>query len=248
MTVKKFYHDIDLVKVGQLINARIQNVTNAERSALGLTLDGTNVGLMVFDSEDSLPYIWTGSAWVNLSPSISGAVSFKGVVAFNAAEPVAPSTGDYYIFSNAGTCTWNSSDVVQAGDSVIFNGTDWSFIQGNIVNASESVAGVIQLGTSEEINTGTDTTKAVTAATLQGKLSNYKAAKVYFVSGINLVAGEAYTINHNLALQNRNAFTINVMDSGHSAVSVDVDSVNANSLTLTSSVALTGLNITIIGF
>jgi len=54
------------------------------------------------------------------------------------------------------------------------------------------------------------------------------------------------TVTHNLALQNKNAFTINVMSSD-SQVSVDVDSTDTNSLTVTSAVSITA-SITVIGY
>jgi hypothetical protein len=156
--------------------------------------------------------------------------------------------GDFYVFSDAGTNTWNTSDVVQAGDSAVWNGTSWDFIQGNVVDASETVKGVVELATTAEVITGTDTTRAVTAAGVAAKLADYKAAKVYYNDSVSLTANVAQSIAHNLSLQNRNAFTINVMDSSHSQISVDVDSTDQNNLTITSAVALTGVKVTIIGF
>ena len=38
--------------------------TSIERVALGLTLDRTNQGTCFFDSDESRPYWWSGSAWV----------------------------------------------------------------------------------------------------------------------------------------------------------------------------------------
>ena len=35
MATKQFYHSIDLVKIGQLVDARFQNVTDTEEQALG---------------------------------------------------------------------------------------------------------------------------------------------------------------------------------------------------------------------
>jgi len=248
MATKEFYHDIDLVKVGSLLNARFQNLDNTAMAALAATLSGANKGLTIYNTEQEKLFVWDGAEFDSVSGLVAGAMTFKGVVAFDATEPVAPATGDTYIFSTAGTNTWEGSTVVEIGDSAIWNGTAWNFLQANVVASSETVAGVIELATQTEVNTGTDPNRAVTPATLTGKLSNYAAAKVYFASSVNVSADTPFTVNHNLALQNRNSFTINVMDSSHSAVNVDVDSVNTNSLTITSSVALTGLSVSVIGF
>lgn len=247
MAVKEFYHDIDLVKLSELKNFRVHNITTSARGTLAGTLSTTHKGLSVWDTDLSSLWIWNGSAFVSPG-SVSGAMTFKGVVAFGAAEPGSPANGDYYVFSSAGTNTWNTSDVVQIGDSVVWNGTDWSFIQGNVLAASETVAGVIEIATQAETNTGTDDVRAVTPLKLATYATTKAYAKTYYAGSITLVANTPFTVTHGLALQNRNAFTYNVMDSAHSNISVDIDSVDVNSLTITSGVALTGVQICVTGF
>ena len=63
---------------------------------------------------------------------------------------------------------------------------------------------------------------------------------------INTLANTAYTLEHNLNLVDKDAFTINTMLAG-SQVQTAVSSVNVNSLTITTSVATTDLAVTIIG-
>lgn len=248
MATKSFYHDLNLEKVSQLTNARIQNITTSDKTTLGGTLSSGNKGLLVYDTDLAAFYVWDGSAWDVVGATVAGAMTFKGAVAFNASEPGSPDTGDFYVFTNAGTNTWEGSTVVEAGDSAVWDGTAWKFIQGNTLDASETVKGVIELATTSEVNTGSDTTRAVTPAGLAGKLSDYKAPKTYFIGTATLVANTPLTVAHNLALQNRNAFVINVMDSAHTGISVDVDSVDQNNLTVTSAVALSNVSITVIGF
>lgn len=175
-------------------------------------------------------------------------MTLKGVVAHNATEPSSPATGDYYIFSSSGQNTWETDETVESGDQVVWDGTNWRYINRNVYDATETLAGKIEIATQAETNTGTDDARAVTPAKLVGFISNRALAKVYFASGLSLSADTPLTVTHNLALQNRNAFTINVMDSTHSAISVDVDSTSVNALTITSAVALTGVSVTIIGF
>lgn len=248
MATKSILHDLDLQKVSQLVQARIQNITTTDRTTLGGTLNTNHIGLIVYDTDAETMYYWDGADWVALGITITGAMSLKGVVAFNAVEPALPGTGDYYIFNSAGTNTWEGSTVVQVGDAAVWDGTAWQFIQGNVVSSSETIAGIIEIATQTETNAGTDDTRAVTPAKLTSFANTKAFAKTYFASSISLVANTPFTITHNLGLQNRNAFTINVMDSSHSSISVDVDSVDVNSLTLTSAVALTGVSVTIIGF
>lgn len=242
------YHNLDLVRVSELKNARIHNVTTAERATLGSSLGGSNIGLVVFDTNEEVPYFWGDQGWVSVGATINGAMVLRGVVAFDSVEPVAPEVGDFYVFNTAGTNTWEGSTVVEIGDSVVWDGTTWQFIQTNITNASETTAGVIEIATQTEVNTGTDTNRAVTPATLSGYLDNQAVARTYFASGLSLTANTPLTVNHNLGLQNRNAFTISVFNTTNEAVSVKVTSTNTNSLTLTSSVALAGVSVTIIGF
>lgn len=247
MALKQYYHDIDLVKVSQLLNARIQNITTTDRGTLAGTLSTGHKGLSVYDTDLSALFIWDGSAFVGVG-TVSGAMTFRGTVAFGASEPSAPAVGDYYVFSTAGTNTWESSDVVQIGDSVVWDGTNWKFIQGNVLATSETVAGVIELATQAEVNAGSDAVRAITPATLASWSTTKTFAKTYYVGSQTLVADTPLTITHSLALQNRNSFTINVVDSTHSQISVDVDSVDVNSLTITSAVGLSNVQVCVIGF
>ncbi len=247
MATKSFYHDIDLEKLSELKNFRVHNITTAAKTTLGSGLSTTHKGLSVWDTDLSTLWIWNGSAFVSPG-SVAGAMTFKGVVAFGAAEPGSPATGDYYVFNTAGTNTWNTSDVVQIGDSVVWDGTNWQFIQGNVLAASETIAGVIEIATQAETNTGTDDVRAVTPLKLATYATTKAFAKTYYAGSLTLVANTPLTVTHSLALQNRNAFTCKVVDSSHSEVSVDIDSVDVNSLTITSAIAGSGYQICVVGF
>lgn len=69
---------------------------------------------------------------------------------------------------------------------------------------------------------------------------------ITYFSKISTTAGIAYTVEHNMGLVDKDAFTINTMLAG-SQVQTAVSSVNTNSLTITTSVATIDLAITIIG-
>lgn len=241
------YRNLDGVKVNQLLDWRVKNITTTDRGTLGGTLNAAHTGLFVFDTDLDVLYIWDGAAWVSAG-TVAGAMTYKGGIAYNAAEPGTPATGDFYVFTSAGTNTWNTTDVVQIGDSAVWNGSSWDIIQGNLVDASESVKGVVELASTAEAQAGTATNVVMTPANVKSWTDQKAFAKTYFASALSLVANTPLTIAHNLSLQNRNGFIINVMNSAHSQISVDVDSTDQNNLTVTSSVALSGVSVTVVGF
>lgn len=243
MATRYFTVNIDGNKQS-LISWKIYPISTATRT--GLSLAAGDEGLVCYDTDLNALYLWTGAAWSAVG-SIAGGVTFKGLVNFDAAEPGSPATGDMYIFQTAGTNTWNTSDVVQVGDQAIWDGSNWQFFQTNVLPASETVAGVIELATQAEVNAGTDAVRAVTPDTLDGYQSTKKFGRVYFSSSETLVADTPKTITHNLALQNKDGYVLSVKDGSGAEIAIDNDGVDVNSLTITSNIALT-VNVTVIGF
>lgn len=229
-----------------LIAWKIYPLTTANRT--GLSLGAGDEGLIVYDTDLNKLYGWTGAAWEAIGAAVTGAVVFKGLVNFDASEPGSPATGDMYIFQTAGTNTWNTSDVVQVGDQAIWDGTNWQFFQSNVLSASETVSGVIELATQAEVTAVTDAVRAVTPATLGGYRTAKKIPYVYFSSSETLVAETPKTITHNLNLQNKDAYILSVKDGSGAELSIDNDGVDANSLTITSNIAFAAVNVTVIGF
>lgn len=244
-TFRDAYAGHDYHKFGIIKDALLNPLTTAQRTTLAGGLGSGNKGLLVYDTDLFTIYVWTGAAFAT-NPITQSGLTPKGNVAYNATEPGSPVLGDLYVFTTAGANIWNTSDVVQIGDQVYWDGTIWQFIQGNTLLATDTVPGVVELATDAETNTGTDTTRAITPANLAANVAARKAAKVYFLSSVTTVADTPLTINHALALQNRDAYTLS-FKVGNSAVDVDDDSVDINNCTITSSLALTG-SITVIGY
>lgn len=244
-TIKALNTGHDYQKVAIIKDALLNPLTTAARTTLGGGLGSGNKGLFVWDTDLSTIYVWDGSAWATPTSPQSG-LTPKGNKHFNDTEPGSPVIGDLYVFDTAGTNTWNASDEVQIGDQAYWDGTIWQFIQGNTIAASSTIQGVVELATDAETITGTDTVRATTPANVAAREASRKVARVYFASGVSLVADTPFTVNHALAIQNRDAFTINVMV-GNSQVDVDVDSTDTNNLTVTSSKTVTAA-ITVIGF
>jgi hypothetical protein len=254
MAIKEYFHDIDLQKVSQLVNARVQNITTADRTTLAGTLNTTHKGLQVWDTDLNSPYFWTGSAFIAGISTVVGAMIYRGAYSNLTTLPTTPAIGDVYVMTAAGTLTWagqtfNPSAVVQVNDQVVYRGTNvWDVLQGNAVEATEASLGLVELATQAEVNAGADATRSITPATLTSFVNTKALAKTYFSNSITTVANTPLTVTHNLGLQNKDAFTISVKSSTGSEVSVDVDSVDVNSLTITTGVALTTGKVCIIGF
>lgn len=82
--------------------------------------------------------------------------------------------GDYWYVTTAGTVggvAFNVGDVIIAkiNGASTSSAADWIQLEVNRDQATTTVLGLIQLATQAEVNTGTDTQKAVTPATLAGR-------------------------------------------------------------------------------
>lgn len=252
MSVIQQYNNLDFQKVLELLNVRVQNVTSTERDALAATLGALNVGLHVYDTTLKQPYYWDGSMFV--PTKVAGAMVYKGTVTSLTTAPTNPEIGFTYVFTGtAGTLTWAgqtfSPDAdIENGDILIYRGDNiWDIVEGNDDIATETVAGNIRLATQSEVNAGTVTDEAVTPATLTGFANAKQFAKTFFTT-TDLTALTPQTITHNLNLSNKDAFVIRTANSMGSEISFDVDSVNLNSFTLTSAIAVTGVRVFVVGF
>ena len=227
MAEKPIYTDLNGQKINKLVDFRLNPLTTALRTTLAGTLNATHEGLPVFDTDLNQMFYWDGAAFVSGVSPVTGAMTYKGAYSNLTTEPASALVGDTYVFTSAGTLTWagitfSPSAVVQINDLVIKrSATEWDVIQGNSVNASESLAGIIELATQSETNTGTDDVRAVT--------------------GITLVANTGFTISFPTTASNKDAFIVSVKDSTGSEIILDVDAVNTAGFTITSSVAATGI-------
>lgn len=252
MATKQFYHDIDLVKVGQLQNARLQNVADATALA---AITSPGVGQIVYQVDTDELKVYDGAAWDTIAPTIAGDVIFKGTVDASASldgQSVEAVSGYQYVVTTAGTLTmtdvtFSPSAVAEVGDVILFTSTTQAYvIQRNTEAASETVAGVVELATNAEVTAGTDTARAITPAGLASAMQTNRYTRQYTAT-VTLVADTPLTVTHGLALVSKDAFVINVMDSAGSQISVDVDSTGVDALTLTASVGLTDAVVTVVG-
>ena len=156
MAVKKFYHDIDLVSVGQLLNARLHNVDSTARATLAATpLTVDHKGLQVWDTDDNAPYIWNGVAWLRDALVITGDVVFRGTIDASVSldAQATAEAGNQYVVSTAGTpsmtgVTFTPSSAVELGDVILFTSSSAATVlqrnlEDAIVDADFASAGLM---------------------------------------------------------------------------------------------------------
>lgn len=249
MVQKNVYVDFNLNKQA-LIAAKVYPLSTVNRTALNSGLGPGDAGLMVWDTDLNTLYAWNGTAWTTAVSTISGAMSFKGGIAASANAPTSPNTGDTYVFTSAGTLngTWNPVDTVAIGDQAIWDGgaSVWRYIQGNVVSASTSVEGTIQLATQTEVSTGTNAVKAVTPSTLAGYAPDSaltaRLVRRVVTNITSLVAGTPQTVTHNLALANQNDLSVQCWQGG-ALVDLAVTSSSANAIAVASNVTLSNVRV-----
>lgn len=174
MATKKFYHDIDMLNVGELKGARLQNITTSDKTTLASSLGSGNKGLQVWDTDLDAPYIWDGSVWIRDALIVTGSIVFKGAINPANAASIGKESGFQYAVDTAGTLTatgvtFSPSGVVEIGDIVLFtSATEATIFQRNTEAATETSQGIVELATQVEVDAGTDTGRVVTPATLEG--------------------------------------------------------------------------------
>lgn len=251
MADRSIYVDLNFEKVNQIVNARLHNVTTSQRNSLAATLGATNEGLIVYDTDEDQIYVWNSTTFI--PTKVQGAMTYKGTVTSLTTAPVGFDVGSTYVFTGTpGTLTWagqtfSPTSNIEVGDILIYRGSNtWDIVEGNDVAATETVSGNVTLATQGDVNNGTGN-GVVTATTLSAFVNSRKLAKTYFAS-VDLAALTPFTVSHNLGLSNKDAFIVRTATSNGSEVSFDIDSVDTNSFTVTSGVALTGVKVFVTGF
>ena len=184
MATKQFFHDIDLVKVGQLVDARIQNVSDGEESALASSLSGSNAGLVVYNTTTTTLKIWDGSEFKSVSSDIDGDIVFKGVInPTNLASKVSGAKKGFQFVADvaADLVIGGTTHTVEVGDVVLFTHDEGATVDATVFNrnidaATTDVAGIVELATVAETSAGTAGDRAITPASFAG--SQYAADRI----------------------------------------------------------------------
>lgn len=172
-----------------------------------LTVNGTTttVNTETINLADNI--ITLNSNYTGATPTENGGIEVERGTIANVSLVWNEST-DRWTFTNDGTTFYN---IPISGDATV---TSVALTQGNGItitdtssgtaesftiaanNASETAVGVIELATQAEVNTGTDTVRAVTPATLSTYVAAQIAAESYAVT-LTATSG-AQTVTHNL--------------------------------------------------
>lgn len=245
--------DLNLVK-NTILNFKMYPLSTVNRNALSATLNNTDEGLSVWDTDLDELFVWSGTVWVRAVSTILGAMTFRGGIAATANAPSNPVNGDTYVFTSGGTLngTWAPTDTVMTGDQAVYDtaASVWRYIQGNAVATSTSIEGLIELATQAEVNAGSDAIRAVTPNTLAGLVPNnaltLRLARRFVLNITSLVANVASTVTHNLELANANDLEVQCWQ-GNAQINLAIDTTTVNALTVTSNVTLSNVRVVCIG-
>jgi hypothetical protein len=237
MAAKKYFANIDLNK-NQIKNAVAETITQAAADS------GKVTGQLIFDTGTATLKYYDGSNWQSTKTRFSGQILYKGAIGHDAASPESTNSGDLYVFTSPGTATNYGGGVVEIGDYVIYNGatTSWSVIQGNVVQSSTGVKGIVELATSDEAETGSDTARAIVPSALKAWADQTDKTvtrkRVFTGQTIN---SSPNTLTH--AIGNNNPY-VSVYTSTGQRVHLEITKGNGT-VVLTSNVELSGATVVI---
>ena len=128
---------------------------------------------LVEDDAEKVPSQQSVKAYVDAQIiGLGSLMEFKG--SYDATtDPTDGGVGDSYVVTVGGTgATSFWTDSLEVGDLIMQENdpatteADWVVVSRDIIPATETTAGVVELATQAEVNTGTDTTRAITPNTL----------------------------------------------------------------------------------
>jgi hypothetical protein len=181
----KAYVDSAIEGVAWKDSVRVSTQGNLNLAAPGATIDGVTMvandrfiaRLQTAASENGI-YIWNGAA-----------VAATRAADMNVAAEVEQAVTTVEEGTNAGTSYRQSVVNVTLGTTSL----SWSVFGSSAGAASTSSAGIVQLATQAEVDTGTDTAKAVVPATLAASVWGTKKFNAAFGDG----SATSYVHTHN---------------------------------------------------
>jgi hypothetical protein len=143
----------------------------------------------------------------------------------------------------------NTQPELRKPSIAVYTDQGWVTLEPLLEPASEQVAGKLKLASQVEVNTGTNTEKAVTPKTFRDYtpptalgMGQSRIAKI-FTNTYNLVANTWQSVIHNL---NNNYPNITVYQNNE-VILLDMERVDANSVRLRSAVNLNNVTVTVVG-
>ena len=235
MAAKKYFVDLNLNK-NQITEFSLENRETNPSSPVS--------GEIYYHSVDKKVKFYDGSSWQSLGQVSAEYVVYRGSLAHSASVPASPKTGDLYVFSSSGVATNFGGETVEVGDFAIYNGTTWDILQKNLnlQTATESSTGLVELATQNETNSGIDTSRVITPATLSGYIINKAITSILLFENQTItVAGT--TLTHNL---NNKNISLEFYD-GDEKIILSYTTPTVNTANVKSTFELTGIKVIIIG-
>ena len=171
-------------------SADVTDATNVAAAGAVMESDTSTVNMsfvvdednMVSDLNTKVPTQQSVKAYVDaeIAGALSSEMSYQGAYDASANPSSTAKKGDTYTVNVAGTGVSNYwSTALSVGDIIIAeidnpsSESDWTAVNKNIpdiVSASTTAQGIIELATQAEVNAGTDTTRAITPSRLRSTL------------------------------------------------------------------------------
>ncbi len=233
----KAYVDSALEGLAWKDSVRFATTANINIASPGSTFDGgtaaTSDRVLVKDQSAAAEngiYIWNGAAAAMTRAADANAAAELEQAVVTVEEGT----------TNAGT-TWRQNAVNFTLDT---DDVTWSAFGDTVPQATETTQGKIELATQSEVNTGTDTERAVTPATLAGYTGFAKKYSATFGDG----SSTSYAITHNLGSQDV-VCMIRLAGSPHDAVICEIEVTDTNTVTVkvNSAPASNAYRITVLG-
>jgi hypothetical protein len=251
MAEKKFFHSIDLQDVGALNNARIRRISKA--SLTQIESDLALLTLSERQARDGLSFIVTDEA-AGAGDGVGDSFG-RSIYSYNS-EAGRFQSGFHYSNATGNAVLAPNQDLaalnLRAGEFFVYDGTAGpaTFTSGAravVVFGDQNLKGPdpVTFSPNEMIYVAISDNDQLLLIVIP-IVRETQGSKSYFAE-TNLAIG-VNTITHNLGLTNVNGFVAQVQDGNGSVSSVDIDAVDANSLTVTTLLPIANAKITVLGF
>ena len=257
MAVQKFYVDVDLSQ-NQLLNAKVENKTAAEIA--GTSFTASDAGSVFINTDEGTLSVYNGTAVyetadkAQLVSEIARAQTAEGVLQANLdaeaaarAAAVAQEAADRAAAVSAAQAAAEAhadtavSNLIGAAPAALDTLNEIAAALGDDANFAATITTQVA-----GVQTNLDTVEA----SLNGRLTAVEARENIRANqnpNVNLVANTPYTYQHNLNLTNKDTVQCNFTINGQ-MVMFECVHVDADSIQVTSSVDVSGVTMTAIGW